>query len=83
MTADDARRIETKVDGLIEAVGKLVLVEERQQVQSARMDKFDGRMDKLQANHETVDRKLERWINRGVGVWALAAALVAGLKLLH
>jgi hypothetical protein len=59
-------RLERKVDTLLEAVTKLVLFEERQSVQSLAITSLANRTD-------DVEKKLDMWINRGVGAWAIAA----------
>lgn len=64
----DISRLEGKVDTLTEAVNKLVLFEERQSVQSLALSSLTTRVTIL-------EQKLDMWINRGVGVWALAATL--------
>ena len=64
----DISHLERKVDTLTEAVNKLVLFEERQSVQSLAISSLTTRVTVL-------EQKLDMWINRGVGVWALAATL--------
>ncbi len=59
-------RLERKVDSLLDAVTKLVLFEERQHVQATAITSLTYRTDK-------VEKKLDMWINRGVGAWAIAA----------
>lgn len=59
-------RLEQKVDGLTEAINKLVLFEERQFIQGQALVALTDRVS-------TFEKKLDMWINRGVGVWALAA----------
>lgn len=91
----DLYRLETKVDALTGAVNRLVLFEERQAVQALAIaetartlavveDKLTLRVDtledKLLALVSATDKKLDMWINRGVGVWALAGTLFAGYK---
>lgn len=75
MTDDDFRRLEGKVDKLAEAVTKLVLVEERQANQGERIGKVEQQMASLETAHNKLDRTTHMWINRGIGVWALAVAL--------
>ena len=64
---DPLHRLESKVDDLTDAVTKLVLFEERQSVQAIAITTLTARVD-------TSERKLDMWINRGVGVWAFAIA---------
>ena len=84
MTPDtaDLLRIERKVDRLSDAVEKLVLIEERQTTQGGRIGLVEQRLAALEASLQATDRKVDMWINRGIGVWALAATLFAILKTL-
>ena len=68
-------RLESKVDTLLEAVTKLVIYEERQSVQAKALADLTIRTT-------TVEQKLDMWINRGMGVWALAAMALAVYKTL-
>lgn len=77
MTDDDFRRLESKVDRLGEAIQKLILVEERQANQGARIGTLEQRIAVAETSHTKLDRKVEMWINRGIGVWGLAVTLFA------
>ena len=77
MTDDDFRRLESKVDKLTDAVTRLVLVEERISNQGERIGKVEQRMAANETSHTKLDRKVEMWINRGIGVWGLAVTLFA------
>lgn len=75
MTDEDFRRLESKVDKLTDAVTRLILIEERQSSQGERIGKCESALAVHdQAIHKT-DRKVDQWINRGIGVWAAAAVL--------
>ena len=78
MTDDDFRRLESKVDKLTDAVGKLILIEERQANQGARIGAVEAQLSVQEAMVQRVDRKVDQWVNRGVGIWA-AAAIVYSL----
>jgi hypothetical protein len=73
MTDDDFRRLESKVDKLTDAVGKLILIEERQANQGARIGAVEAQLSVQDAMLQRVDRKVDQWVNRGVGIWAAAA----------
>jgi hypothetical protein len=77
MTDDDFKRLEAKVDKLTDAVTRLVLVEERISNQGERIGKVEQRMAANETSHTKLDRKVEMWINRGIGVWGLAVTLFA------
>ena len=74
---DAIARLEVKVDRLTETVSKLVLIEERQIVQGQRMGALEQRAAKLEVAQAAYERKVDQWINRGIGVWALALAIWA------
>ena len=81
-------RLEGKVDDLTEAVLRLVVVEERQTAQGARIGGLEQVVAALNSKMEqssvsqtsainALDMKVERWINRGIGVWGVVAVLFA------
>ena len=80
MTDDDFKRLENKVDRLGEAIQKLILVEERQATQGTRIGVVEQRVASLETAHWKLDRKVEMWVNRGIGVWGLAVSLFALLE---
>ena len=75
----DFARIEQKLDKLGDAVGKLVLVEERQTNQSARLDKHDMAIEAAQNSisraHARIDKVIWLWTGGSfvmVGIFELA-----------
>jgi uncharacterized coiled-coil protein SlyX len=81
ISSSDLRRIEEKVDKLTEAVMRLVLVEERQANQGQRIGAVEQRVAVTETSIGKIDGKVDKWVNRGIGVWALAAVLFALLQL--
>lgn len=77
---EDFNRLEKKVDGLRDAINKLVLIEERQTNQALRIGTVEQRVAAVEAAQQATDRKVDMWVNRGVGVWALVATLLALFK---
>ena len=75
MTDDDFRRLESKVDKLTDAVGKLILIEERQANQAVRIGAVEAQLSVQEAMLHRTDRKIDQWINRGIGIWAAAAVV--------
>lgn len=72
---EDFRRLESKVDRLADAVQRLVLIEERQSNMGERIVIVEER---VKANEESINKvsvKLERWINRWIGVCGVAALM--------
>lgn len=77
VSQEDFNRLEAKVDKLTDAVSKLILFEERQATQGERIGKCETKLAVVEQTITRVDNKVERWVNRGIGVWALAVALFA------
>lgn len=79
VTPSDFARLETKLDKLGDAVGKLVLVEERQSNQSVRLDKHDLAIEAAQTSltraHARIDKVIWLWTGGSfvmVGIFELA-----------
>lgn len=83
MTDDDFRRLESKVDKLTDAVGKLILFEERQATQGTRIGNVETKLEIHGVHLQRIDKKVDQWVNRGVGVWAAAAVVFALVKYLE
>ena len=77
VSQEDFNRLEAKVDKLTDAISKLILFEERQATQGERIGRCETKLAVLEQQLNRVDVKVERWVNRGVGVWALAVSLFA------
>ena len=78
---EDLRRIETKVDKLTDAVTRLILVEERQTAQGVRITALEDKTEELDHKYNKVDRKVERWVNMGMGAWAIVVVIFAFVQL--
>lgn len=87
-SAQDFSRLERKVDRLGEAMTKFLLIEERQANLNSRIAAAETTTATAKAQMETttealrvridaVERLLAQWINRGMGIWALAITLWA------
>lgn len=75
LSIEDFRRIESKVDKLTDAVTRLILLEERQTNQGERIGSVEARSSVLENGLQRTDRKVDQWVNRGIGVWACAAVI--------
>jgi hypothetical protein len=71
----DLRRIEAKVDLLTEAIQTLIRVEERQNTHGVRIGALEDRATAQAVETRAVDKKVDQWINRGIGIWALVLCL--------
>lgn len=75
LSLEDFRRIESKVDKLTDAVTRLILLEERQTNQGERIGAVESRSAVLESGLARTDRKVDQWINRGIGVWGAAVVI--------
>jgi len=81
MTTDPGfLRLEAKVDKLTDAVMRLVVIEERQTAQAERMTTVEAKVTANDAAIIKVDRKVDQWVNRGIGVWLAAVSVFALVK---
>lgn len=78
---EDFKRLEGKVDKMSDAIQRLILIEERQTTQGARIGKVESAVAVHDNSIQRIDSKVERWINRGIGVWAVAVAIIAMVEL--
>lgn len=70
-------RLEAKVDRLTDAVTKLILVEERLSTQGERLGRVEQHLAALDVVTAKTDKKVDQWINRGMGVWAVVVTIFA------
>lgn len=77
VSTEDFHRLEHKVDKLTDAVQRLILIEERQSTQGERIGKCEASIAVQASGLQRTDRKVDQWINRGIGVWATAACIFA------
>jgi len=82
VTETDLKRLEDKLDKLTDAVMRLVILEERQTHQTEQIAKLNETCAQQQTQINYVDRRLEKWINRGIGAWGLASAVYLAVELL-
>lgn len=80
---DTIYRLERKVDRLSEAVSELIRFEERQSVHSAKLAEHDKRLDVGLTRLEVLEKKVDQWINRGIGIWAVAMIAFSVYQVIH
>jgi len=83
MTDDDVKRLENKLDKLTDAVGKLILFEERQATQGLRLGGVETKIEVHGVHLQRIDKKVDQWVNRGIGVWAAAAIVYSAVQFLR
>lgn len=83
-------RLEAKVDKIADSIAKLVLIEERQSTQSDRIGRAEAATARLEGTikavseaQQSTDRKLDKWINRGVAAWAVLTTLFGVAKVFN
>lgn len=69
ISEDRADKMEQKIDTLIVAVNRLAIIDERQIESGRRVGLIEDRLAKLEAKQDAAEKKLDRWINMGVGIW--------------
>lgn len=77
---EDMQRLESKVDRLTDAVQRLILIEERQTTQGERIGKCETAIAVNEGVLHRIDRKVDMWVNRGIGVWVAAGVLFTILQ---
>jgi hypothetical protein len=65
------QRLENKVDKLTDAVTQLVRVEERQINHGVRIGEVEHEVALIRQYVSTVEKKVDQWVNRGIGVWGV------------
>jgi hypothetical protein len=68
------------VDELVTKLDQLTRIDERQVNQSEKFAKLEKDMVALCQRAEDTEKKLEQWINRGIGAWLLVILLWALFK---
>lgn len=74
-TRADIDRIEAQLLRLAEAVERLVKVEVQQSSHGERLRNIERDLLALETRHEGNADTLNKWINRGLGAWAVAAII--------
>lgn len=72
-------RLEAKLDQLTEAVSRLVLIEERQINQAGRLTAAEKDIENLEELQRQAEKKVDRLINRGIGMWLVIGVLGTAL----
>lgn len=75
--SEDLRRLELKVDKLTDAVQRLILIEERQTTQGERIGRCESAIAVNEVAIAKTERKVDQWVNRGIGVWLAASMIFA------
>jgi ferritin-like metal-binding protein YciE len=80
---EDIDRLERKIDAMAEAMQSLIRVEERQANQGQRIGENEKQIERIKTKVESTEKKVDQWINRGIGARALVItvwALLTHLK---
>lgn len=71
----DFARLERKVDKLTDALNRIVVFEERQLNQASGLTEARKDLEKFQDRMNLLEQKVDRWINRGIGIWLVLGLL--------
>jgi hypothetical protein len=71
----DFQRMDDKLDRLVTAMAELAHVE-------PQIKNVETRIEKLEVKHAETRAELDKWVNRGIGGWALAATVAAGWQMI-
>jgi len=71
----DFARLEKKVDKLADHLNRLLVFEERQVTQGTRIGELEKSLASMETAHAALEKKLDQWINRGMGIWAFVVAI--------
>lgn len=83
VSPEDFQRLETKVDRLGDAVVMLARIEERQVAEKLAAERMLRRIEGLEGDLRATSTRLDTWINRGVGAWAVVGGAGTVFGLLH
>lgn len=74
---DAINRLETKVDKLAEALQELIVLNERQMQQQDKINQQEQDIKSIKDRQIELEMKVNTWIQRGIGAWAVIAAAYA------
>lgn len=74
-TREDLNRLEETVKDLASAVRQMILIDERQKVQGERIGDLEKQNAAQARELELLQRKVDSWINRGIGAWAVVVIM--------
>lgn len=83
VSVSDFARLENKVDKMQIALETLIRVEERQANESKRINDLETEVAVLKEKLINLEKKVDQWVNRGIGVWFFAVGVWSVLKTLH
>jgi hypothetical protein len=76
VTYRDFERLENKIDTIGKALAQLVQIDERQIYQGQRIGDLEKKAAKQEEATQRIDRKVDQWINRGIGVWFVVGGVI-------
>lgn len=76
-TKEDISRLESAIKEIALAVRDLILIDERQKVQGQRIGELEKQNASQGKELELLQRKVDSWINRGIGAWGVVLVLAA------
>lgn len=76
ISEDRAHRIENKLDDLITTVNRLAVLDERQVNMIQWLQRVESAQKEQETKLDTINLKVDRWINMGIGAWSLMCGLL-------
>lgn len=77
-TKEDLGRVEKQIADLTLAIKDMILLGERQRNQGERIGALEQDIATITSQYQDLKEKVNAWINRGIGAWAIAV-IVWGL----
>jgi hypothetical protein len=74
-TSADIDRLIQEIRELRHDIKPSVLLEERQAEQGKRLGSLENRMAVDETSTIKLDKKVDQWINRGIGIWLAALGI--------
>lgn len=83
VNSDDFMRLERKVDKLIENMQLVAVLSTNHVNLDKDFSELKATVSNSRLEHYQLERKVDQWINRGIGVWAVALVLFALFQAFH
>jgi tetrahydromethanopterin S-methyltransferase subunit G len=77
ISEDRADRIEQKLEEIKAALTQMARIDERQIEAGRRIGHLENEVTTLKAEKAALEKKVDSWVNRGIGVWGLVVVLFA------
>jgi len=83
VNSEDFIRLERKVDKLIDNMQMVAVLSSNHMNLDKDFSELKVTVSNSRLEHYQLERKVDQWINRGIGVWAVALVLFALFQAFH